>query len=601
MAMKKLARAAALVLTMVFAGSLTAGGALAQDEGADTSTEKLSFTVGMVNDAITFNPLTIIETPEYETVGTQYNYLLGYHQDTQEPVPEIGDMPERSEDGLTWTFHVPAGRTWSDGEPLTAEDVAYTYNLILDEGFSAFSDYLPFTDEIVAPDPETLVWSTTKPTGAPLYPPAISILPEHMFSQFEDKDAIKKWKGYEDPEPVTSGPFHMVEWVRGEFWRLEANPDYWQGAPNIDELRYQIFKNEESMVEALKQGQIDYAEDIPVNLAEQVANTPGITLHEAGQAYFVQMSFNMCTNEVAYCADNPSTGHPALLDQTVRDAVALAINKQELVEKVKRGYGEVGTTVTIPTNKWHFDPENQYTQDVAAANAMLDEAGYEDTDGDGVREMPGGGEPLNFRFVVRTENPDTIRAGEFITAWLEQIGMSTETQPVTDTKLTDIWYANDYDLYIWGWGVEPDPDFQLSTYTTGQCGVWSDTCYSNPEYDKLYNKQRVAKTLEDRVAIVNQMQQIIYDEKPEIVLWYDTTLQAHSNQWTGFVEQPQPQGFLLFQYGTYSYRNIRPAAAAGASDGGGPSPLLWVGLGALVVVVIVAIAVGRRRSEEDEA
>lgn len=358
------------------------------------------------------------------------------------------------------------------------------------------------------------------------------------------------------------------------------------------------------MVEALKAGDIDIADSIPVNLAPSLANEPNITLHEAGQSYFIQMSMNQCTDEVEYCADNPSTGHPALLDQDVRDAIALSIDKQQLVDQVRRGYGVPGTTVTLSTNKWHFEPENPYTQDLEEANRILDEAGYEDTDGDGVREMPGGGEPLNMRFIVRTENPDTIKAGEYITAWLAEIGIGTETQPVTDTKLTDIWYANDYDMYIWGWGVEPDPDFQLSTYTEGQCGVWSDTCYSNPEYDKLYDEQRKAATVEERRAITDEMQQILYDDKPEIVLYYESTLQAYNNSWTGFVEQPEPQGYLVFQYGTYSYRNVHPVSAstAGGDDGGGNTGLI---IGIIAAVVVVAIIVGvtmnRRRCDEDEA
>jgi peptide/nickel transport system substrate-binding protein len=108
-------------------------------------------------------------------------------------------------------------------------------------------------------------------------------------------------------------------------------------------------------------------------------------------------------------------------------------------------------------------------------------------------------------------------------------------------------------MYIWGWGVEPDPNFQLSTYITSQCGVWSDTCYSNPEYDKLFSAQQATKTVEERMKIVDQMQQILYDDRPEIVLWTDVVLEAYrSDRWTGFVQQPMPQGELLIQYGPYS-------------------------------------------------
>jgi peptide/nickel transport system substrate-binding protein len=245
--------------------------------------------------------------------------------------------------------------------------------------------------------------------------------------------------------------------------------------------------------------------------------------------------------------------------------------------------------------------------DLAEANRVLDEAGYLDTDGDGVREMPDGSRPLEFRFIVRTENPDTIRAGEFIAEWFSQIGIATTTEAVNDARLTDIWYANDYDLYIWGWGVEPDPNFQLSTYTEAQCGTWSDTCWSNAEYDRLFSAQQNATNVEERTQLVLQLQQMLYDERPEIVLYYENTLQAYRNEWTGFIEQPQPQGFLLFQYGTYSYRNIEPVVAGGsgtASNEGGSGGVpvaVWIGAAAVVALIAGFAITRRRREERDEA
>ena len=124
-------------------------------------------------------------------------------------------------------------------------------------------------------------------------------------------------------------------------------------------------------------------------------------------------------------------------------------------------------------------------------------------------------------------------------------------------------------MYIWGWGPDPDPDFILSTYTTDQCGVWSDTCYSNPEYDQLYEEQQTSTSPEERQLIVEQMQQILYDDIPEVVLWYDNDLQAYnSDRWTDFSYQPTPNaegegGYVLFQFGNYSYISIDRSPGAG--------------------------------------
>jgi peptide/nickel transport system substrate-binding protein len=596
--MRRIAR----LLTLSAAAAVVIGAAATPWASAQSPTagdEKVTFTVGMTNDAITFNPMFMIETPEYSTADLMYDTFLGWEQEDFDTKANLASEWQQSEDGLTWTFTVRDDITWHDGQPLTAGDIAYTFNWILDQKVGNFIDYLPFTDEITAPDDTTLVWRTTIPTGAPVYPPYIYIMPEHVLSQYENKAEFKKWKGF--PDPVGSGPFRMVEWRRGDFWRLEANPDYWQGAPHIDEFVFRVFQNEDAMIEALKQGEIDFADDISANLFDSIVEEPDITTNVGNPSAFTQLSFNQCTNQVQYCKETGFNHHPATTDPAFRTAFEYAIDRDVLVERVKLGYAEPGYTV-IPSPKWHHTPAEPITYDPEEANRILDEAGYADTDGDGIRETPDG-EPMELRFVVRTEAPETVDAGEFIVEWLRDVGVSLKTEAVNDSKLGEIWLNNDYDIYIWGWGVEPDPNFQLSTYTSSQCGVWSDTCYSNQEYDRLFQEQQQAASLEEREQLVTQLQQILYEDRPELVLWYDNYLQAYrSDRWTGFVKQPTEGGSILFQYGHYSTLQVRPASqgvGAGTGSDGGISPIVWIGL-AVIVVVAIAVLVGRRRGAEEE-
>jgi peptide/nickel transport system substrate-binding protein len=594
--MRRTVRLLALTVTVgLIIGAASALSAFAQE----SPDEKVTFTVGMTNDAITFNPMFMIEAPEYATADMMWETFLGWEQEDFDTTANLATDWEQSEDGLTWTFNVRDDVTWFDGQPLTAGDIAYTFNWILDQKVGNFIDYLPFTDEITAPDDTTLVWKTTTPTGAPVYPPYVYILPEHLLSQYKDKADFKKWKGF--PDPIGSGPFKLVEWRRGDFWRLEANPDYWGGAPKIDEFVFRVFQNEDAMIEALKQGEIDFADDISANLFDSIVDEPGITTNVGNPTSFTQMSFNQCTDEVEYCKDEGFNHHPATTDPAFRLAVEYAIDRDVLVDRVKLGYGSAGVTVVMQP-KWHNDPENVITYDPDEANRILDEAGYADTDGDGIRETPDG-EPMELRFIVRTEAPETVDAGEFIVEWMRDIGVSLKIEAINDNKLTDVWYANDYDMYIWGWFLEPDPNFQLSTYTTSQCGVWSDTCYSNAEYDQLFKDQQSAATLEERETIIDQMQQILYEDRPEIVLWYDNYLQAYrGDKWTGFVKQPTEDGSILFQYGYYSLLNIQPASAGAGTtgDGGGVSPVIWIAI-AVLLIVVVGIVVTRRRGAEEEA
>jgi peptide/nickel transport system substrate-binding protein len=594
---------AAFVTTVALVGFLaTSLGALAQ-ESPPASDEKVTFTVGQVNDAITFNPMFMIETPEYNTTDLVYDKLLSWSQEDFSTVPDLATDWEQSDDGLTWTFTIRDDATWHDGTPLTARDIAATYNWIIEEGAGNLLSYFPFTEagDITAPDDTTLVWTTQTPTSAPVYPPYVYVMPESLLSQYDGKAAFREWKGY--PDTVGSGPFNLVEWRRGDFWRLEANPDYYGGAPHIDEFIFRVFQNEDAMIEALKQGEIDFADNVTANLFDSIVDEPNITTNVGNPTTFTQMSFNLCTNEVDYCRSEGFNHHPATSDPQFRLAVEYAIDREALVDRVMLGYASPSVTV-IPSPKWHHDPPDVVSYNPDEANRILDEAGYLDTDNDGIRETPDG-EPLELRFIVRTEAPETVTAGEFIVEWLRDIGIRLNTEAVNDNKLTDVWYANDYDMYIWGWGVEPDPDFQLSTYATFQCGVWSDTCYSNPEYDQLYKDQQRATSIEERAQIVDQMQQIIYNDRPELVLWYDNYLQAYRNDlWTGFVKQPTEGGggSILFQYGHYSDLNIQPVSGtqAGGDEGGTPA-IVWIIAAAAVVVVIAWVLISRRRREEEAA
>ena len=209
-----------------------------------------------------------------------------------------------------------------------------------------------------------------------------------------------------------------------------------------------------------------------------------------------------------------------------------------------------------------------------------------------------------------TDNGDRVKAMKLIAGWLDQIGIKTSPTPVSVAKITDIWLTNDYDIYSWGWGPDPDPEFILSTYTTDQCLVWSDTCWSNARYDELYKEQQTAGSTEDRQALIQEMQQIFYEEIPQIVLWYDNDLQAYrSDKWTGFVPSPKLDaegrgGSLLYQYTPYSYLTIEPASAGAGSVGGsgGISPIVWVAIAVGAVAVVGGFMLARRRREgEDEA
>lgn len=620
--MERSVRARGLIAGVLAAAiAVMAMASAASGQSTSAAKKKLTFIVGSTNDIETVNPLRAIETPEYEVIGMEYDMLFNFTLDNLQAGPGLAtEIPTKdngglSSDGLTWTMHIRDGVKWSDGQPLTAHDIAWTYNMLLDQGFSNLTSYFPYVDSITAPDDTTLVWKTTKPTMSPLFPVWVYILPEHIWSELKDKTALRTFPDF--PNPVTSGPFRLTEWNKNENWTLEANKDYWGGAPVIDEVIVKVYKNPETMVQDLKQGVIDFAEAIPANLFNSLKGQPDIYMNVGSAFTFDQMSFNMCDasdpNAAPYCQKNPGTGNPALLDVNVRKAIEMAVDKNALVSRVLEGYGTPGDSVVVPgASFWHWSPGTDAIPfDIPGANQVLDQAGYTDTDGNGIRNDPNTGDDLKFRMILRSDSPDTSSMGKLIVGWVKQIGIQLMPVSYTDGKLIDAWYANDFDTYIWGWGPDPDPDFILSTYTAGQCGVWSDTCFSDPTLNQLYEKQRSLLDPNARKAVIVQMQQIIYQQIPEIVLEYGNDLQAwRSDRWTGFTYQPKPDaqgrgGNALYQYFPTSpkgsYLTIRPASAeAGTQTSRGVPPWVWGLVVGVILVIVAGVGLTRRRQPEEE-
>jgi peptide/nickel transport system substrate-binding protein len=592
----------ALVLSVVAPAAI-----IAQTSGPTGGDGTVTWTLGSEDDIDSFNPFVAVSSG-YTMFAMTYDYLLTYDAATLERSPGIAESWETSEDGLTWTFHIREGVTWHDGEPLTARDVAYTYNRIQETHEGAFFSYLRLVESVTAEDDTTLVIQTSKPT-LQMLSILIPILPEHVWSDIPEDEA----KTYENIPIVGSGPFELVEYEPGQFARLEANEEYWAGAPKIDEIIYRVFNNQDAAVEALKAGEIDAIDALEPNLFQSLEGIETITQNAADVIYFEEIAFNAGALQ--------GDGHPALEDVRVRQAIAHAIDKQTLIDRVLLGYGTIGSTIVTPAaGAVHYEPteDEVFAFDIAEANQILDDAGYLDTDNDGVREMPDGGEPLEFRYFVRSQNNTTVKTSQFVQGWLEQIGIATEISSLNDNKLTDVIIDGDYDMFHWGWFGDVDPDFILSVMSCAQRpeldaegknigGIWSDSYYCNDSYDQMFVEQKTILDPQERAAVIHEMQRMVYLDAPYVVLWYGKNLQAYRNDtFTGYVSSPAPSGdvFGIF-YANDSLYSIRPVseeAADAPTEARGISAAVWIGIvvGVLAIVAVVVV-MRRRRSDEERA
>jgi peptide/nickel transport system substrate-binding protein len=601
--MRKIAAAAVLVVLIVGLTGATSAGA----QGESGENEKLVFRIGSTNDIDGFNPFKIVEVPSYEVMGLTYDYLVDFSPKDASPVPGLADSWETSDDGLTWTFHLNKDARWHDGKPVTSEDVAYTFRRILDEKQGLYIDYVSQIEKIETPDEHTVVFKTKDPS-VQMLSMLVYILPKHIW---EDVPADET-KTFKNSPAIGTGPFQAVEWKEGQSVRLEANPDYFRGAPHIDEIIFQLYDNDDTMVQALKNGEVDYISGIPINLFKSLENQEGIETNSAPDPQFDELGFNLYEPSPEaieeFGAPKTSTGDPALLDPLVREAINWSIDEEELTQKILQGEGIPGSTLVPPAlARYHLKLDESEIQgfDIERSKELLEQAGWRDTNGDGTVNKDG--EELELRLFVRSEDSDSVKTGQFIEDWFEEAGIGLETKAISDTALTDAIYAADYDMFIWGWSSDPDPDFILSVLTCDQFMGWSDTFWCNEEYSDLYQEQKEQLDIDERAATIKEMQRIAYEENPYVIFYYDNQLEAwRTDRFEGWTKTPRAAnpGQVAFTFTTKTYLNLQPLSSQdeAGSGGGGTSPLLYVGIGVVGVAVIAGIVfILRRGSAEDRA
>jgi peptide/nickel transport system substrate-binding protein len=428
----------------------------------------------------------------------------------------------------------------------------------------------------------------------------VYILPKHIWEEQAAGDITT----YDALDGVGAGPFTLQEWKSGQSWTMKANPNYWKGAPAIDQVVFRVFTNADAMVAALKKGEIDAANAVPSSAFADLQSAEGIEAIFGTQGSMSELAMNGMGGGLG-------DGHPALQDVAVRHAIHHAIDKQVLFDRVINGYGVQGTTLSVsPDPAWKpaIPEAEQYTYDPAKAQQLLDDAGYVDTNGDGVREMPGGGQELVFRYAERSESEVAAPIRELITGWLEQIGIGTEVSVFDDTQLTDVVASGEYDLFVWGWTPFVDPDPMLSYFRCEQLTTsldaygYNDANWCSDEYDALYTQQNQELDRTKRIELVHQMLRLFYDQSTYVVLFEDAELQAYrTDRFSGWTRQPAETGPVLFSNTSPTYANLVPVGGGGDDEGGmSTAVLVAVIVGAVVAAGAAVLLIARSRSSRDE-
>jgi peptide/nickel transport system substrate-binding protein len=580
-----------LIAVAVLVAGLSGGlghHAAAQDE--------VTLTVGLVQDMSSPNVAVGYLVPEFDVWNLQYATLTDKAADDFATVPGLAESWEGSDDGLTYTYKLRDGLKWSDGEPLTADDIAYTINRSRDE---QWANHFSTTGNLDATAIDARTVQITSSVPDPKLPTMdVYIVPKHIYESI-DAEALLE---YDALDGVASGPYSLESWRSGQDWTMVKNPNWWGRDNGIDRIVYRVFTNPDAMVAALQQGEIDFAHDIPYPSIDLLREEEGIEVVDGQQGGFTELALNGGQGGIG-------DGHPALQDIDVRHAIYYAIDRDVLFDRVALGLGGKGTTLSPSADpSWMPDlGDENYTYDPDKAKQILDDAGYVDTDGDGIREMPDGSRPLEFRYAERSESSIAAPIREFVTGWLRDIGISTVVSVMDDTQLYDVQVAGNYDMFSWGWTPYVDPDPQLSYFTCDEITTdvndpgSNDANWCSAEYDELYQQQKVELDSDKRHEIVHEMLELFNRESTYLVLLQDADTQAYrTDRFEGWLQQPAGDGPVLFTNTSPSYVNLS-VIGGGDDDGGGVNVALIVGIAVAAVALIGlgAFVITRRSSDEN--
>ena len=390
--------------------------------------------------------------------------------------------------------------TWSDGTPATSADACFSFQLNLDAIAAEANVGLGYIDpgvkdsgitKVECPDDATMIMTTSDPSDRP-FQNYVPILPKHIYGE-KDYKAIGDEKF--DAPLVGTGPYQLAEWKTGEFARFVRNPNYWGVQGAADEIVMQFFGSADTLVQALKAGEIDYARSINFDQFNQLKSDPTVTTVEGTANAWTELGFNSYGSGTGKTIEGGGPSTKALLDPAFRDAMGYAIDKDALLERIAGGYGTIGTTNIPPVlSQWHKDPDTIRTFDIALAAQKLEAAGYL-LDAEGNR-LDKEGKPISLRLVMPDSDDTYPTVAQFITDWFGQVGVKVTPQVYDEGTLIDLMLPPeaggagnkaDYDMFIWSWSGSPDPNALLEVFKCDAIGGSSDSMWCNPEYDTLYD------------------------------------------------------------------------------------------------------------------
>jgi peptide/nickel transport system substrate-binding protein len=554
--------------TLAMVGGLVAGGLVSAAAPAARAADPVVLWVGTTENLDSTNPWTTYLPVGSEVFQLTYNLLTEFDADGK-PAPGFAETWDRAPDRVT--FHIRPGLKWSDGEPATSRDVCYSWGLAMAAIRNKTHIGAGYLDpnvkdagvtKIECPDDTTFV-ARTKDQSDRIFQVYVPILPSHVFGAVDyRKIAAEKF----DPPLVGTGPYTLAEWKSGQFARFVRNPNYAGKQGYEDQVVIRFFSDTNAMVGALQAKELDYVRRADPEQFKAISGDPAYKTSLGKANRWTELAFNTYGSGTRKTINRGGPSTKALLDVKFRDALGYAVDKQALVDTVLGGYGDVGTTNVPPAlEDWHVEPDHPRTFDVELATQKLNAAGYK-LDATG-RRLDKQRKPITLRLYTPDSDENYRATAEQVEEWYGQLGIAVEPHFVATSELGTIVLPPEaggtanYDMVLWGWAGNPDPNALLQIFRCDAIGDTSDSQYCNPAYDKLYDRQ-LKQVGEARKATLARMQNLIYDQAPYDILYYDWNLDAYrTDKFAGWANMP-PNGTPFFTYGVLNYTLLSDPKAA---------------------------------------
>jgi len=471
-------------------------------------------------------PNVLSDGPSFEVASMLYNGLVRYDKDLNLR-GELAESWQYSRDCLDLTFKLRRNVRWHDHQPFTAADVVFTYETMVNPKTpTAYGGDFKAVESVQVVDPYTVHVRYKHPSAKALQSWSIWILPKHLLESYAREGKLRE-APQNRANPVGTGPYLFKEWKPGEKVVLVANPEYFEGRPYISRVVYRIIPSSATTFLELKAKGVDGAKLTALQFKRQTeypAFRKAYTKYQYAANVYVYLGMNLRDARFA--------------DRRVRQAFAHAIDKREIIDGVRLGLAREATGPYKPGTPQYNPNVHQYPYDPAKARALLAQAGWTETNADGI--LVKHGVPFKFDLLSAQGSDEGRKVAEIIQASLKDIGVQVEIRVIEWAALLKEYIKKrNFEGVILAWGITPDPDQYDIWHSSKQSpDELNRIGYANPEVDELLEKGRSTCVEADRKKYYDRLQEVLAEDQPIVFLYFRDGLPVVSSRVRGIVPAP---------------------------------------------------------------